>query len=416
MSINKQKLIDYLVKNGKDRSWQEIAEIFNFNSPDIPRKTWKKFIEGNKSTLNLLTGEEEGNRFDTDTIEGISSRERYSDTENIKVTALYQSEPSPDQIEKDHNIDTTKWYLHSCYTKSSVKGWTVTAHFRLKSQEQQFSEDFTKMISTYKPIIKDIQKVTPMPFSKEKAFLVIDIQDPHYNKLDITGEINNSDHMDEVAFKIRETVIKSQLLYNLEKIYYIIGSDHFNSEYTNTTTKGTPQQNTLIFTNSFEEICNFEVNIINFLSRQVPEVEVIYCGGNHDQYVSWHMVKYLEAFFRDSNIEFSSDMTYTKYHKRGSTVFCTNHGDVQKPERLAQNFPEEFKEWSDTKYRYILTGDKHTELSRSIGGIEFYQIPSLSPHKSDWDLKMGYTISPIRLTSFLFSEQAGLKNIFKENI
>ena len=129
------------------------------------------------------------------------------------------------------------------------------------------------------------------------------------------------------------------------------------------------------------------------------------------------MIKYLEVFFKNKlQINFDVDMKYTKYHKRGKTVFCTNHGDIQKPEKLVQNFPFEFKEWSNTKYRYVLTGDKHTELSKSIAGVEFYQIPSLSPHQSNWDLKNGYTTAPVRLTSFLFSEETGIKNIFKEVI
>jgi hypothetical protein len=94
-----------------------------------------------------------------------------------------------------------------------------------------------------------------------------------------------------------------------------------------------------------------------------------------------------------------------------------NHGDAMTADVLARNFPIEFKlQWSSCDHYFIFTGDKHSELSRDIGGIKFYRIPALDKSNSKWDKKNGYTTGKTEITSFLITEHDGLSDIYKEQL
>lgn len=420
-----EELIQYLTKNGKNKSWVELAKEFGFASESGPRKAWKKHLTNNIDNpidMRCVTIEEKTTTVSTggfkpNKIQPYSNP--YKPNTSDKKNPFYDHIPSMDEIYKDYRIDKNKYELSDTYIRSSKEGWSVTTKITSNDDKEAFNQRFLDFLKTYTPLPSPALHYNPahVRLSNEETSLVINIQDPHYNKLDTLGKVDMKEHMNIIKNKIKEVVKKSRMLYDIKKIYYIIGSDHFNSEYTNTTTKGTPQYNSTSFTDGFTKICNHETEIIEWLSAHCEDLYIVFCPGNHDQYVSWHMVKFLEAYYRLwKNVHFDTRPYFTKYYRHGKTVFCINHGDIQKPERLAQNFPDEFEDWSMTKYRYILTGDKHNELSKTFGSIEFYQIPALSPHKSEWDLKNGFTVNPNKLTCFLFSADTGLKMIFKEQI
>ncbi len=128
-------------------------------------------------------------------------------------------------------------------------------------------------------------------------------------------------------------------------------------------------------------------------------------------------MSWLQTYFRNqTNVTWDISPKYTKYVKFHNTAMCFNHGDGAKPEVVARNFPLEFKEhWSKCDHFMIFGGDKHTELSRDLGGIKFYRIPALSTAVSRWDSKNGYPAKG-ELTAFLIHETDGLTNIMKRPI
>lgn len=325
-----------------------------------------------------------------------------------------------DLIEKC-KIDADEWdivkYVQNYWGNANTPHWQVKAWLSKKSDAQVFQERFVKFLTTYKPASKKISysKATKNP----SACLVINKQDSHLNKYDIKDNDSIQWRGSEIEQKVSTIISQARLSNNLTSITYVIGSDEFNSEWTNSTTKGTPQQNTDDYQKAFEEICYHEIDMITLLLSNAEYVEVIYVPGNHDEYVGWHLVKWLEAYFRNEidkeRIVFNSDTNYRKYHVFGSTAMMFNHGDAIKPAKLASIFPMEFKEgWSEYDHFYIFTGDKHHELSQDFNGIKFYQIPAFSNAKSKWDDKHGYTCSKGEVTAFLIEEDHGMTNIFKQ--
>lgn len=319
------------------------------------------------------------------------------------------------------NIDTSVWevtrYVQNYWGNNKSPYWQVKAWLSRKKEAEIVQNEFVNFLQTYE------RKAGKIEVEKSNTLgsygcLVINKQDAHYNKLDVYGDNDIYKRTGNVLEKIEIILKQASLSNNLDTIYYIVGSDEFNSEFTGTTTKGTPQQNILPYHEAFQRICDHEVMVIESLASTGATVNVIYVPGNHDEYVGWHLIKWLEVYFRDEfSITFENSPSYRKYISFGNSAIMLNHGDVVKPSKLAAVFPIEFKnEWSYHDHFYIFTGDKHHELSQDFNGIKFYQIPAFSNAKSQWDDKNGYTTSKAEVTAFLIDVSNGMTNIFKQHL
>jgi len=324
-----------------------------------------------------------------------------------------------DELIEKCDIDTDKWeitkYVQNYWGNKNNPYWQVKAWLGKKKEEHLFQDAFVNFLEGYVPQAKDVP--TPENYDdKLNACLVINKQDSHLNKFDIDGNNNIALRLAKILNKIELIASQAQLANNLENITYVIGSDEFNSEFTNTTTKGTPQQNIHSYHTAFQLICNHEVSVINLLLQRSEDVAVIFVAGNHDEFVGWHLASWLQTYYRNEDrILFDISPRYRKYVSYGKSAIMFNHGDALKPAKLAGLFPMEFKnEWSEHDNFYIFTGDKHHEVSLDFNGIKFYQLPAFSTAKSGWDDKNGYTIAKGEVTGFLIDLQDGITNIFKQ--
>ena len=328
---------------------------------------------------------------------------------------------SLDELIEKCKIDTDKWeitkYVQNYWGNADHPHYQVKAWLGVKKNEQVFQDSFVSFLENYQPCSPEI--VAPkFDLGKKDACLIINKQDSHLNKLDVEGNNDIGERFGTFIQKVEIILNQASLANNLSDIKYIIGSDEFNSEFTNTTTKGTPQQNILSYHTAFQLICEHEVSVINLLLQKGHEVEVIFVAGNHDEFVGWHLASWLQTYFRnEERVFFDISPRYRKYVSYGSSAIMFNHGDALKPAKLAHLFPMEYKEdWSDHNNFYIFTGDKHHEMSLDFNGIKFYQLPAFSTAKSSWDEKNGYTISKGEVTGFLLEFNDGMTNIFKQYI
>ena len=326
---------------------------------------------------------------------------------------------SLDELIEKCNIDTDKWeitkYVQNYWGNADQPHYQVKAWLGKKKNDQVFQNAFVDFLNEYEPCSPEI--VAPKYITgKSNACLVINKQDSHLNKFDVYGDNNINDRFGGILEKVEIILNQATLSNNLEKLVYIIGSDEFNSEFTNTTTKGTPQTNILSYHESFQRICEYEVQMISLLLQNSNNVDVVYVAGNHDEYVGWHLITWLQTYFRNTDrLTFDCSPRYRKYISFGESALMFNHGDALKPAKLAAIFPMEYKDgWSYHTNFYIFTGDKHHELSQDFNGIKFYQIPAFSSARSLWDEKNGYTCAKAEVTAFLIEEDNGMTNIFKQ--
>lgn len=326
---------------------------------------------------------------------------------------------SLDELIVKCKIDTDKWeitkYVQNYWGNGETPHWQVKAWLGKKSTEQVFQDAFVDFLSSYSPVSQEVMS-PKWEGNKCPAMLVINKQDSHLNKYDIDGNNNITDRLANIMYKVELIANQATLSNNLEQITYIIGSDEFNSEFTGMTTKGTPQTNTHTYQTSFEYICGHEVLMITMLLQYAESVNIVYVAGNHDEFVGWHMVNWLQTYFRNTErLTFDCSPKYRKYISYGNSALMFNHGDAIKPAKLAALFPMEFKDsWSFHQNFYIFTGDKHHEVSHDFNGIKFYQIPAFSNAKSIWDDKNGHVMSKAEVTGFLIEEASGMTNIFKQ--
>ena len=331
--MNNQKLISYLLENGKDRPWGEIGNMFHLR-PETARKIWLQYRKKNPTS---------------------------------KV-------------------------------------------------EKNFTEEFKEFLDKYKaPTFSPIQREVKRNLFNKSA-IIINKQDPHLNKFDEDGDNDINKRFNSIYTNIESSLIKARTTSNLDKIYYIIGSDEFNSEWTSATTKGTPQKNILSYQEAFKAICDFNISVIHMMYIYA-DVEVIFIPGNHDEFVGWHMAHFLESFYQHNNyVSFDIEPEYTKYRRFNNSAIMFNHGDEVKPEKLAQIFPVEFrKEWGKCDNFYIFVGDKHHNHYKDLNGIEFYQLPAMSNAKSKWDKKNEYR-NKGKLVSFVIEEKEGITDIYHQRI
>lgn len=367
-------------------------------------------IRNEAETANYIGALEEAIiRFEEDLVKG-TGETVFRSTDEIK---------SLDDLIEKCKIDTDKWeitkYVQNYSGSSGQPYWQVKAWLTKKKNQNIFQDEFINFLKEYQPASPEIVAPKYVP-SKPFACLVINKQDSHLNKYDVYGDNDIEKRFGSIMEKVETILHQAELSNQLIEVKYIVGSDEFNSEFTSTTTKGTPQQDILSYHDSFKRICEHEINMINLLLQNADEVEVIYVAGNHDEYVGWHLINWLQTYFRnEKRLVFDCSPRYRKYVSFGNTAMMFNHGDALKPAKLAHIFPIEYREdWSYHKNFYVFTGDKHHELSLDFNGIKFYQIPAFSNSKSLWDEKNGYTCAKGEVTAFLIDHTDGMTNIFKQ--
>lgn len=352
------------------------------------------------------------------------SKQFMADKLNISIEELNELLIELRSIEKvSEAADQVESYLKSTEEYVVKQGWIkekgLSINFAQKKMDKEEQmKSFADFLDSYKPAAIPVENKYKHEHQLANACLVVNKQDAHLNKFDIDGSNNINARFTGFMKNLGKILRKSVATANLNRIVYAIGSDEFNSEWTSRTTHDTPQQNILSYHEGFEAICNHEISVINMLQEYSDNVHVIYVPGNHDEFVAWHMIMWLKTYFRNCpNVHFDVRPSYTKYIKFSNSAMCFNHGYIVKPEQLAQNFPIEFKEhWSSCDHFYIFTGDKHTELSRTIGGIKFYRIAQISKAKSKWDSEKGYVLSKGEITAFLIEEEEGLTDIYHQTI
>jgi len=327
--------------------------------------------------------------------------------------------PTEQEIIEHFNIDTKLYRINQIYHKTSFGGKYAITVSLLANKGQDaisLSDEFIQKLGKIEPL-PNININSLFDGSRPSACLVIPKQDAHWNAYDVKGENSIEDRFATFTKTLYHQLEKVSLTNELDKIIYVVGSDEFNSEYTNATTKGTPQQNILTYEQAFEKITEFNIETIKLLKSYAKEVEVILLNGNHDHYVGWHLANVLKHVFKKIHFVTINDSTEnTKIVNYQKNLILLNHGDAQSPKELGGKFPVlAHSIWSNYTNYVVICGDKHHERSADINGVICYQVPQLSKAVSAWSDKKGYLLSKPELLTFLFEEDE-LSNIFRNRI
>lgn len=398
---------------------QYYANILGVSAEEVEElreelKKQKKLEEGEiYRELCAAQGQEESAAEERKIVECLSDREKGTE----KVSFFHSREALSDtEIYREAKKDPLLWRIAQIWHLKKGLGFLHSVLFKpLESTPEDFQQKFIQFLSTFSSGYIPIER-EPHPSHKTNACLLIPKQDFHFNKLDILGDNDIGERQQRDGTITELFVQKASAAHNLQKVFYVLGSDYFNSEWTKLTTKGTPQENFLGYHDSFALACIHELCLIQSLLKHTQEVEIIFIAGNHDFYVGWHLVQWLAAYFKtEKRVVVDANPSLRKYISFSDTAIMLAHGNEVKPQQLAHIFPKEYKEhWSQANHFYLLTGDKHQEKSGDYGMIRHYQVPALSSAKSLWDSTNGFVANRVEHSAFVIEEGKGFSNFYRE--
>jgi len=240
----------------------------------------------------------------------------------------------------------------------------------------------------------------------------ISLPDIHYGKY--TGQTLD-DAEEEYMNAVKDLMQKADGL-NIERIVLPVGNDGMNSEgYSRATTKGTPQQDSAEWQETFVGYCNLMVRAINYLASTAP-VDVIVVQGNHDYERMFYAGEYLRAFFKnDKRVGVDNNFDPRKYYNYGVNMIMYTHGDKEKPAEMPLIMAtEQPMMFAKAKFREVHCGHKHKEMVNEYRGVKVRFIPSICANDA-WHKMMGYEAKRTG-QAHIWSKARGYEGYLQTNI
>jgi hypothetical protein len=268
-------------------------------------------------------------------------------------------------------------------------------------------EEMVALLESYSPKVE--QNYTP---AQDPVVYEISLPDIHYGKY--TGQTLDEAE-EEYMNTVKDLLSKAEGL-DIERILLPIGNDGMNSEgYSRATTKGTPQQDSAEWQETFVGYCNLMVRAIHYLAKSAP-VDVVVVQGNHDYERMFYAGEYLRAFFKnDERVDVDNNFDSRKYYKYGVNLIMFTHGDKEKPAEMPLIMAtEQPMLFAETKFREVHCGHKHKEQVDEYRGIKVRFIPSICANDA-WHKMMGYEAKRTG-QAHIWSKARGYEGYLQTNI
>lgn len=299
---------------------------------------------------------------------------------------------------------------------ASVKFWqTVSGQQRFSvvtkgesMSVESIKQEIEQFAATYSPKAPRKQRnpiVEPVAYE-------ISLPDIHYGKL---HDLNLTQVEDQYMMVVEDLVRKAAGL-EIEKFILPIGNDGMNSEgMRGTTTKGTPQQDSGGWKDTFRGYWQLMTTAVDFLKEKAP-VDIIVISGNHDYERMFYAGDVLAGWYRnDANVTVDNSYESRKYYEYGTNMIMFTHGDKEKPADMplimATEKPEMF---ARTEHREVHCGHLHKEMVNEYRGIKVRFIPSICPN-DEWHKQMGYEAKRTG-QAYIWNKFTGLEGYLQSNV
>lgn len=305
---------------------------------------------------------------------------------------------SPEFLLRAHGYDPSEWELTGArnniwnsYSKQDGILTLYSSRITVRPNNNQFDIDrLIDRLKDLKPI--NINK-TKRNNNKRKGLLEIPIFDAHFG-------VSTYEDYKETQLKIIEKIRSGQW----DEILLIVGQDCLHNDgFTSQTTRGTIIEK-VDMEQAWEDASNFYIKIIEESIKNSKNVKIAYSVGNHDEAISWALVKYLKALF--PQCEFDDKLEEHKIHVYGNNVIGFTHGDKggQRARNEAHNvfsalFPEE---WGRAENREIHMGHFHTEDAKDKFGTMVRTLATRNK-EDEWHKRHSYVGNHKRFMLFEYS-------------
>jgi len=265
-----------------------------------------------------------------------------------------------------------------------------TGKFDRKLPDDSMFDNLMKRVSDFN---LDLPSYTRQDNTHRMA--VVSVYDVHLEKLMIDGTgINET----SIAYKkvISELIAKIRQNGGVDKIVFPVGNDFGNTDNAlNTTTLGTPQQNSTTWKIGVDKQAELATYAIELL-RTIAHVDVIMIEGNHDRYSNKWLGKFLEGYYRNTDdVVVDNSNNSRKYTRFGKVALMFTHGSDLAPAKRPMIFNIEASEmFGQCKFRYVNSGHLHGRKDTAImlseeHGVIDRILPGLTG-TDQWHLLKGY--------------------------
>lgn len=405
---------------------KEIAKQLN----SFGFKTSDKAVRSRRIRLNITKSQSDAQPRDTQSITG--------DTWSINATRTKIS--SVDELIASYKIDLRLWevvefrvsryeVVHGAQATGGGQDWereedewTVEPLHSIKAVVKRrpgaaLAEAELASFREYKELIK---KYVPKPVVVKRNSKLTDnmlelcLPDMHFGKVAWHPQTLSDDYDVSIARDIfteaTSTLVSQVGSYKFGEVLFVVGNDVFHTDNTsNSTTAGTPMDSSdTRYHRTFRIVREVMVDTIESL-RSIAPVRVLVIPGNHDKMTAYHLGDSLECWFhRHKDVTVDNSPAVRKYHRWGNVFLLFTHGDKGKrtdyPQLMASEQP---KDWGQTLYREIHTGDKHQVRVEEKFGIRVRILPSLSGVDA-WHSENLFVGNQRQAEAFVWNKDRGL--------
>jgi hypothetical protein len=330
------------------------------------------------------------------------AREEENTNDNDSVISEFEQFLDKNGISQSDVASVKFWQTVSGQQRFSVvtKGESMSVE-SIKKEIEQFAASYSPKVSRVhrNPIIDPVAYEISLP-------------DVHYGKL---HDLNLEQVEDSYMNVVQDLVRKASGL-SIEKFILPIGNDGMNSEgMRRTTTKGTPQEESAGWKDTFRGYWQLITRAVDYLKEKAP-VDIIVVSGNHDYERMFYAGDVLAGWYRnDANITVDNSYSSRKYYEYGKNMLMFTHGDKEKPADMplimATEKPEMF---ARTEHREVHCGHLHKEMVNEYRGIKVRFVPSICPN-DEWHKQMGYEAKRTG-QAYIWNKSKGLEGYLQSNV
>jgi len=291
-----------------------------------------------------------------------SSRVEYGD-DSIYVVQASRRIMSQDELMEAYKIDPDKWRVEKFIIRTSEgyrKDRSVYWHVENGQVISGDVEDSGKMLvvplyhmelrlirkdeeikarGAIDLIIQDAKKFAPkypkIKYIQHRDGMLYEIAMPdiHFGRLTWREESGN-DFDIKIAEDAVRTTLSELLRYSnnfvIDKILLPIGNDFFNvNSKTNTTVRGTPQQEDTRWQKTFRAGRRLATEMIDTCTAIAP-TDVLFIPGNHDEEKTFYLGDALECWYHNNkNVHIDNGAKSRKYYDFGKILLGFTHGDAE---------------------------------------------------------------------------------------
>jgi hypothetical protein len=341
-----------------------------------------------------------------------------TETGTVEVISYVRTlEDALDKAGVDRDIwDVDRWVCNAWEmgSKDDEGNISVTPLWQIKVWLKRKGLHAATLQSIYDAIGKHParpRRPAPRAAAPKGCLLNLSIPDLHVGKRPISGVYP----VESIYEWCIDTILQRVAGVDLAMIHLPIGSDLLNVDNsTETTTKGTPQNQSESFESAAVRAVNLLIATIDRLSEVAP-VRISAVRGNHDRDSTFWIGQVLAAWYRnDGRVTVKAPGPGKRVYLRfGSTLILTYHGDCVKPDHLESlMIRERPKDFAECTYREAHAGHLHKSARKRLfaqdtyGTVLFRQLPSLSP-TDQWHDDNGYVGSPRFAEAQVYDPQMG---------